>query len=346
MNWFVFRQHRKQYIFLGLFLALYAAFAIPSGLHFWHAYQHTLAGCHQNPANPICSDLNAGSLFQTIPDHLLFGLIPTAVLFLPIVLGAFWGAPLIAREHEGGTNQLVWTQSVSRRRWLTAKLVGMLLATAVFMAAFAAILTWWSKTTNTLDMDRFSNGNEFGIQGIVPVAIGLFVVSCGILFGAWFRKTMVAVGVTLAVFAVVAHIVIPNLVRPNYMKPVAISMPIGPRQLNDNSKIPQNAWIVSQLIYNGQGKAIYGDIYPFMPQECQKLTQDIQVPDGSHVAKVKAAGNDPVDDCLNHHGWHSVAKYQPGYRYWDFQRIETGIYLGMTALVIGATYWLVLKRDA
>lgn len=346
MNWFVFKQHRKQFLIFGIFLLIYAAVVIPTGLHFWHVYQHTLADCQQNPANPTCTDLSTSSLFPTVPDRLLTGLVPIIVLFLPVILGVFWGAPLLAREYEGGTDQLVWTQSVSRRKWLTVKLVWLLAATVILMAAFAALLTWWSKTTNVLDIDRFSNGNEFGTQGIVPVGIGLFAVAYGTLFGAWFRKTMVAVGVTLALFVVVAHIVIPNLVRPNYMKPVTISAPIGPRQLNDNGKIPQNAWIVSQLIYNGNGQAIYGDIYPAMPADCQKLTENIQVPNDSHIAKLKAAGIDPVNDCLNSHGWHQVAKYQPAYRYWDFQRIEAGIYLGLTAVAIGATYWLVLKRDA
>lgn len=346
MNWFAWRQSRRSFLILGLFLVIYAAFVIPTGIHFWHVYQHTLTDCRLNPANPTCSDLSTSSLFPTTPDRLLTGLIPTTVLFLPIILGVFWGAPLLAKEYADGTNSLAWTQSISRRKWLSVKLAWTIGATVIFMAAFAALVTWWLKTSNALDMDRFSNGNVFGIEGIVPVSIGLFAVAYGILFGAWFRKTMVAVGVTLFLFVATAHIIVPNLLRPNYIKPISISTAVGPRQLNDNGKIPQNSWIVSQLIYNGSGKAIYGDIYPAMPAECQKLTQDIQVPNDSHVAKVKAAGGDPVDDCLNQHGWHQVAKYQPGYRYWDFQRIEAGIYIGLSVIAVGATYWLVLKRDA
>ena len=37
---------------------------------------------------------------------------------LPLAVGVFWGAPLLAREVEQGTIRLVFTQSVSRRRWL------------------------------------------------------------------------------------------------------------------------------------------------------------------------------------------------------------------------------------
>ncbi len=351
MNWFALRQHRKQLLIFGILLVIYAAFVIPTGLHFWHVYQHTVADCAQNPANPTCGDLSTSSLFPTTLDRILTGLIPSAVIFLPIILGVFWGAPFLAKEYGEGTNSLAWTQSVSRRKWLTVKLVWMLAATLVLTAAFATLITWWSKTTNALDMDRFSNGNEFGIQGVVPVAIGLFVVSWGILFGAWFRKVMVAVGVTLVLFVAVSHIVIPNLVRPNYMKPVSVTAPFGPRQDDAGSEIPQGAWITSNTIYDSNGHAVLGDIFPAAPPQCQKVIQQATsgtTNDHGTIRKAVPApnGEDPIAECLDKAGWHQVTTYQPAYRYWDFQWIETGIYLALAALAIGATYWLVLKRDA
>ena len=42
--------------------------------------------------------------------------------FFPAVIGVFWGAPLIARELDTGSYRLVWTQSVTRTRWLAAKI--------------------------------------------------------------------------------------------------------------------------------------------------------------------------------------------------------------------------------
>jgi hypothetical protein len=32
----------------------------------------------------------------------------------PLLIGAFWGAPMIARELEAGTHRLVWNQSVTQ----------------------------------------------------------------------------------------------------------------------------------------------------------------------------------------------------------------------------------------
>ena len=344
MNRFTWRQHRKQFLILGILLAAFAALTIPTGLHFWHTYQSTLAGCAQNPANPTCSDIS-GNLFQSNIDQILFHFVPVAILFLPILLGMFWGAPFLAREYSDGTNSLAWTQSVSRRKWLSVKLIWILAATVLFIGAFAALNTWWSNTPNTLNLNRFQY-IYFATQGIVPVAYGLFAVAFGILFGAWFRKTMVAVGVALGVFIAVALIIVPNFVRTHYMAPVTVTSPMGPDTID--SRIPKGAnWMLTRTVVDKNGKAI-SDIFPTAPAECQKIIQAAQVPGhpGAFKAMPSKTGGDPIDDCLNKAGYHQIATYQPSYRYWDFQEIESGIYLGLTAIAVAATYWLVLKRDA
>ena len=52
----------------------------------------------------------------TSTDVTLFwaGLIVVAAV--PALVGAFWGAPMVARELEAGTHRLAWTQSVTRTR--------------------------------------------------------------------------------------------------------------------------------------------------------------------------------------------------------------------------------------
>ena len=61
------------------------------------------------------ADRREGTYFTTL---LLTGFL---VVLVPAVIGAFWGAPLIARELETGTHRLVWNQSVTRTRWLAVK---------------------------------------------------------------------------------------------------------------------------------------------------------------------------------------------------------------------------------
>lgn len=337
MNWFIWRQHRKQFLTMGVILALFSAIVILSGLHFSHTYHQAVSNCAQNPATPSCNDL-PGNLFRSTIDQVLLNLLPLVTLFLPLLLGMFWGAPLLAKEYADGTHSLAWTQSVSRRKWLTTKLVWLLLASAVFLAAFAALITWWSKTPNTLSMHR-----GFSQQGIMPIAYGLFAVAIGIMFGAWFRKTMTAVAVTLGLF-VALQIPVANFVRPHYMAPINVTAKFGPNEID--SKIPKDAWMINRAVLDKNGNAFNLFDISKMPPECQSLTQNIQVSNGSRLAKLKAEGVDPVDDCLNRYGYYWSASYQPANRYWDFQFIEAGIYIGMAALAVGATYWLVLRRDA
>jgi len=45
MNWLAWRQHRKQFLVVGIILALFVAFMIPTGLNFWHTYQTALSTC-------------------------------------------------------------------------------------------------------------------------------------------------------------------------------------------------------------------------------------------------------------------------------------------------------------
>jgi hypothetical protein len=79
---------------------------------------------------------------------------------------------------------------------------------------------------------------------------------------------------------------------------------------------------------------------------------------GNHTAVIAKGGNtrDPIVSrnggpavdltCLNKLGYHWAVEYQPASRYWDFQRIETAMYLSFAVIPIGVTYWLVLRRDA
>jgi len=44
--------------------------------------------------------------------------------------------------------------------------------------------------------------------------------------------------------------------------------------------------------------------------------------------------------------YRSFATYQPGYRFWPFQFIETGIFVALAAALIAVAFLVVLRRDA
>lgn len=106
MIWLAWRQFRTQALAtLGLFAAL-AVLVLVTGLHLRHVYD-SLGGVH-------CTALSGH-------DTALADVLGPALLAIPALLGMFWGAPLVAREFESGTYRLAWTQSVTRRRWLSVR---------------------------------------------------------------------------------------------------------------------------------------------------------------------------------------------------------------------------------
>lgn len=341
MNWFVWRQHRKQFLVFGVLLALFAGILIPTGIQFWNTYQHALSTCAQHPQALSCSDL-ADSLFTSQTDGFIKIGAVLGTFALPVLLGLFIGSPLIAREYEEGTNKLAWTQSVSRHKWLTTKLIWALAFACIYGIVLAILATWWSRSLNALAQYRFIPGH-FETQGLMPVAYSLFFTSIAFMAGAWFRKTLLAMAITFGVF-VLSTATFAQLIRPHYMTPVTVTSSMGPSAVQH--KIPTGAWVLSRDIVDSKGKVFDSFDIANMPPQCQKFTQNIQISDSSRAAKAKLAGGDPVDDCLNQAGYHQTATYQPSYRYWDFQRIEAGIYLGMATVAVAATYLLVLRRDA
>lgn len=373
MNWLIWKQHRKMFVILSVVLVLYAALVIPTGLHFWHIYQHAKATCGQTNT---CGNLS-GELLQSGWDNNLnpslqgggVNLVVLLILALPFLVGMFVGVPLIAREYNEGTNLLIWTRSISRRKWLTTKLAWTIVVTAIFAGAIAALTTWWSKTGNTLYVNRFDTV-KFDLQGIAPVAYAIFAVSVGIALGAWLKRIMVAIGLTLTLF-LATQILIGSFLRPHYMTPWAFNAPVvqqstsGPEGGDPlSAQAPSNSgasWVVSGSLVSKTGQPIS---WSSPPQSCIVTHPDDggNAPSGPHSASAEVVsskngavrdsilsrnGGPAVDlDCLGTIGYHWTTKYQPAYRYWDFQRIEAGLYLTLSLIPISVTYWLVLRRDA
>ncbi|MEE1821288.1 ABC transporter permease subunit [Streptomyces sp. BE20] len=115
---------------------------------------------------------------------------------VPVVLGVFLGAPLFASDLETGTAKLVTGQSVSRMRWLTAKLGLALAVSAVATVALSAAFTWWYHPVKATSSD-WTSGAVFDATGPVPVALTLFTVTVGALIGMLLRRSLAAMVVTL-----------------------------------------------------------------------------------------------------------------------------------------------------
>jgi ABC-2 family transporter protein len=363
MTWFAWRQFRTQAIVAAIILIVLAvAFGI-TGLHLSHQYDTVVKHC--------ASRGDCGSVISTFENSNLFlqHLIQAGGVLLPALLGAFWGAPLVAREFESGTFRLAWTQSVSRTRWLLGKLSVVALAAVITEALFTAMATWWAKPFDHLNNLPFS---VFDTRDIAPVGYALFAVTLGVFIGLLVRRTVPAMALTFATFAGV-RILFTDYVRPHFASPLRytnsfvapFASSIGGAPSSIIKKGPSsNAWVLSDTTLNSSGKAIgaNGGIGPngefnvnplghhrdslgglgvcpnkFPSPPAHLVGQHINV--GPNPAMMKA-----MVTCINSFHLQSLFTYQPASRFWMFQWYELGSYVVLSAFLAVLSVWWVRRR--
>lgn len=325
MIWLTWRQHRKQVLYIAVALAVVAAVMVPTGLSMHHAFTRSgLAACLDGLGTaqvvPADSNLCSDPSEQFGNQYSSMAFIGILFVLLPVFLGIFIGAPLVAREIEHGTHRLVWTQGVSRRHWAVVKFGLLGGATLILAAAYALGMTWWFTP-----LVRNGGGRlglvSFDVQGVVPIAYTLFAVAVGIFSGTMFKRVLPAMGVTLGGFAVV-RILVEWLARPSYMSPVAASLPLySTQRFNPES----GAWVYSQGIVNATGRLVVpgGSETCAGPRAAAKSAADLP-----------ACGDELIQRGLGPAPFSDWVRYQPGNRFWDFQGIESGIFLALTAILL------------
>jgi hypothetical protein len=318
--WLTWRQHRRQALFTVLAVAALAALMVPTGLHMHHVFDDSgLAACQARlggkeliaAGTPGCSDLRQRFNNQFVS----MSMVAILLIVLPLLVGLFFGAPLVAKEVEYGTHRFVWTQGVSRRRWALVKfgLVGTVVA--VLAAAYALGGSWWFKPMAT-------NGNGrlaycfFDVQGIAPIGYTLFALALGIFAGTLWHKVLPAMAATLGGYAVV-RVGIELLARPHYLPAKTLTYGLQ-STMTHNPAVGD--WIFSTGIRDAAGKLIAANSQVGCPPPT--------APGGP------AAGI----DCLRHTGFkagdYNWQLYQPADRFWLFQSIETGIFVVLTAVLL------------
>ncbi|MDP9868317.1 MULTISPECIES: ABC transporter permease [Streptosporangium] len=276
------------------------------------------------------------------------------MLVLPALVGLFWGAPLISRELEAGTHLLVWNQSVTRTRWLAAKLALTGLAAVAAACLCSLAVTWWSGPLDRSAAPGFALMDPlvFGARGIVPMGYAAFAFVLGVTVGMLARRTLPAMAVTLAVFAAL-QIALPLLVRPHLLPPVTSTFELGPANVETfglprgggsprvtlEPAIPGHtgAWVLSSHLVDPSGHPVGTD--------AAGATVQVSVTSGPcALSEAQGQGRNGPDGCLaevNRLGYRQAATYQPFDRFWPLQWIETGIYALLTLGLTGFCFrWI------
>ncbi|GII56924.1 transporter [Planotetraspora thailandica] len=313
MIWLAWRQHRKQGLFAVVGLAVLAALLVPTGISMHHTFTDSgLAECLRKlgTAEFLKPGADCDSLSSVFTNQ--YGTMATLGMlsvFLPLLVGLFWGAPLVARELEQGTHRLVWTQGVSRLRWALVKFGLVLAGTLIVSVCYALLLSWWLEPLSQAGQGRLAELN-FDVQGVAPVAYTLYAVALGIFAGTVWRRVLPAMAAALIGFLALRFVLLLG-VRAHFLPISERTYPvIG--QIRPNSTLGD--WIYSVGIKDASGKVVAAN-------------QQIQC--------APAVAGNPNGPCAAFGpGAYNFQLYQPGGNFWPIQFIEAGLFTALAAVLL------------
>ncbi len=304
MLWVTWRQHRVALVWSLTLLSAFAVFMVAQGIGMHHTYASLGLNQYRSFDSP-----RAASLAQVFENEYLFwGMyLPRVVMFLPVFIGAFVGAPLLAREFETGTFRFAWTQGIERTRWTAAKIILLGAVLAIAALTFSQLFGWWYRPFRPL------LGPMPEIEGVVFAARVLFGFTAGVLVGKLLRRTVPAIAATMAAwFAVVLPVAL--LVRPHILAPLVGRVDMASKFSTETT--------LSQWWVDPAGHRLNTAAFN---------------------AIARAHATDPSAWLARHHYvlWES---YQPASRFWTFQIVEAAGMVALAAALAGLTVWLVRRR--
>jgi hypothetical protein len=317
MIWLTYRQHRAEALVAAVLLALVGLVGVVEGLRAPAVAASLglpcgtgsiLPGTCQGPLDQFRREF--GWLSPTLP--FLF-------ILLPALVGPFLGAPLVAREHEFRTSLLVWSQGVTRTRWLATELLlfgTALLAGAILLAAVAQVAEPAVSVTPMIWYQR--------IEWSFPVMVGtaLFALALGVFAGALTRRVLAAMLIALVAVGLARAGVVTQL-RPALVAPIVTS---------SRRTIPPDAWIVSSGYVDADGRAV--------PIERLIAANNEFFRSGSQ----RSYNSD--DYLAEKQGLYFRAAYQPKEREGIIETAELGLYVSIALALVAASLWLVRRRPA
>ena len=341
-------------------LLVVAVLAVLTGPGLAHAYTTTMAACRRTDSCPSATATFART------DSVLRTTFGTLVTIVPALLGMFWGAPLIAREIEGGTIPLVWTQSVTRTRWLVVKLGVVGLASILAAGLLSLIVTWWA---HPLDQAAAAAYDTFSERDLTPIGYAALAFTLGVTAGMLIRRTVPTMAVTLFTFVVV-RVGVTYAIRPRLVDPAHRTLAIDPASTGFGSetspgsmlnslfnggpssalepatpKLP-NAWIYSTRVVDNTGHDLTNKV---LDADCPGVAAGGGAPAVPGHVQAPESAHQQMQQCVSKIGatYHELVTYQPSNRYWALQWQELALY-GMAALLLAVfcAWWVRHRRIA
>lgn len=334
MIWLTWRQLRVQAIAGAAVIAV----ALAAVLITWAqvsdlASSSGYAGC----AGTACAAAAKNFLDSLHEDafYLVYMGAGATLLLAPALVGAFWGAPMVARELESGTYRMIFSQSVSRGRWLLAKLGLGALAVVTGAGLLSLLLTRWAHLIDAANDNRITP-LVFPVRGVVPVGYAVVGFVVGLTLGLVLRRTLVAMAVTLLV-VIGLQVAAPLVFRPWLAQPtetvaalnveeldgIGMNVDTGRMHLRVQSSLA-GAWVLTSTVLGSDGKSFEG---PAEPTKCGPK-----------------AGFDVCQDWLKSQNLQVRMSYVPGGKFWALQWREFGFLVLLAGVLSAFSLWWIRKK--
>jgi hypothetical protein len=333
MTWLTCRQLRAPFLIVIGGVALAVAMLVLTGPGMADEFRSSGVATCQAGDQPDVGTLTCGDLErQYLGRHGELRAIGPLLAVLPALVGAFWGAPLVARELEQGTHRLAWVQGITRSRWLGAKL-GVVGAVAIGATAVVSVaFTWWVHPSDRLS-GRIDPGT-FAQRGIVPIAYVAFAFGLGAVLGAVVRRTLPAMAATVGAFVAV-RIGVQGVIRPKLLSATVLRYPTFSFHGDDPEGLlrAEQGWVLSTRTLDGSGRVVSsgGTIRDDAAARLCGL---------GRITPDKAQ----LDACGDQLGLVNVVRVLPADRFWMLQLLEAALFLGLALLLVGACFWWVRRR--
>ena len=326
LTWITWRQHRTALAGAGAVLTVAALYLWIMGIKI-HAAYSAYAACHAASSSACAQFGRAFTSYygsQSGPvatAGINAQSVPFLLLAVPVLVGAFVGGPVLARELEAGTFRFAWTQGTGRLRWTIARLVPLAVAVTAAAEGLSQLFTWYISPFVTYGESGRFPIQVFGDEGVAFAAWTLLSFALAAFLGVLFRRTIVAIAAALAVGTTLDMITMLSL-RAHYAAPLTST---GSGQGNPGD------WVLGGWFTTSSGQRL---------SMRSIMSQAGQVGPGGRVSTTY---NELQQFVASHH-YLQWTSYQPASRFWSFQLIEGGWLLALSLILLSAAAFLVHRR--
>ena len=288
------------------------------------------AGCTLTHPVDLGVCANTSNQYADIPS---FTPLVISLRLFPLVIGAFVGAPLVAREMESGTYRFAWTQGVGRTRLLYVTLAMLALIVIPVAVVLGFLLGGWYihpyAVINVAVGSHWQSGLFTTTWWMTPVWT-IFSMALGTLVGALVKRTVASIAATAVIVGGVLFAAAQQIPRVFGVGAVASSrlfingMHSGPINLSaSRGQGPAGSWLVRGW-YTGPGGRVLS----------LKAANRVSVRVNSFDSK---AGSTAAPKWLSLHHITYWVSYQPADHYWILQGVVGLVILALAFLCVFAS---------